>query len=198
MRCVPIPLIYHLHPSLAQEYAAAASSPTHPHPTCTQACQLYTHLITYLTHNGTTIEAKSELWHALEGFDDTRHGGFGTGGHVTPALVGALGRYGSLDAFMRVKEEDVRSSGFVVDTLVAALWAFFTTETFREGALRVVNLGDDADTVGAVYGGLAGAWYGVDAIPVEWVDGLQAKGMVDEVVEGVVRLVETGGYGPES
>lgn len=71
---------------------------------------------------------------------------------------------------------------------------FFSTPTFQEGALKVVNLGDDADTVGAVSGGLSGAWYGVEAIPNEWIEGLQAKTMLDEVVEGVVKLLERDGY----
>lgn len=80
-------------------------------------------------------------------------------------------------------------------TLEAALWAFFTTDTFRQGALRAVNLGDDADTVSAVYGGLAGAWYGVENVPEEWIAGLLRKEEVlDPVVEGVVKL-GLGGVG---
>lgn len=78
----------------------------------------------------------------------------------------------------------------MVDTLEAALWCFFTTSGFREGALKAVNLGGDADTVGAVYGGLAGAFYGVEDVPVEWINGLMRKDLVDEVVKGVVKLVE--------
>lgn len=77
----------------------------------------------------------------------------------------------------------------MVATLEAALWSFFTTSGFREGAVKAVNLGDDADTVGAVYGGLAGAFYGVEDIPMEWMDGLMRRDLVDEVMEGVVKLV---------
>lgn len=62
----------------------------------------------------------------------------------------------------------IRGSGYVVESLAAALWAFQTTESFRDGALKAVNLGDDADTTGAIYGQLAGAWYGVEGIPREW------------------------------
>lgn len=80
----------------------------------------------------------------------------------------------------------------MVATLEAALWAFFTTDGFRAGALKAVNLGDDADTVGAVYGGIAGAFYGVEDVPVEWIEGLVRRKVVDEVVEGVVKLVESG------
>ena len=120
--------------------------------------------------------------------------GSGAGGGLSPELQGVLGKYDSLDKMLQTEEDEIKSSGYVVHTLEAALWAFFTTSTFKEGALKVVNLGDDADTVGAVYGGLAGAWYGFEAIPEEWIKGLEAKKMVDDVVGGVVKLVEKGGY----
>lgn len=64
--------------------------------------------------------------------------------------------------------ETIRSSGYVVETLEAALWAVETTSTFEDALVRAVNLGHDADTVGAVTGQLAGALYGVDAIPMRW------------------------------
>ena len=55
-----------------------------------------------------------------------------------------------------------------MDTLEAVLWAFFHTEDFREGALKVVNLGQDADTTGAIFGQIAGAHYGAESIPTQW------------------------------
>ena len=63
---------------------------------------------------------------------------------------------------------DIKGTGYVVDALEAALWAFHRSEDFREGALLAVNLGDDADTTGAIYGQIAGAYYGVESIPVKW------------------------------
>jgi ADP-ribosylglycohydrolase len=56
----------------------------------------------------------------------------------------------------------------VLHTLEAALWAFARTNTFEDGAILAVNLGEDADTTGAVYGQLAGAFYGYDGIPAKW------------------------------
>lgn len=56
----------------------------------------------------------------------------------------------------------------MVQALEAALWAFATTDSFRDGALRAVNVGEDADTTGAIYGQLAGAHYGLDGIPDTW------------------------------
>jgi ADP-ribosyl-[dinitrogen reductase] hydrolase len=63
----------------------------------------------------------------------------------------------------------IKGSGYVVKSLEAALWAFAKSASFEEGALLAVNLGDDADTTGAVYGQLAGAYYGYKAIPTRWV-----------------------------
>ena len=99
-----------------------------------------------------------------------------------------------LERFVHTPETEIQSSGYVVHTLETALWAFFSTSKFQERALKVVNLGDDADTVSSFYGGLSGAWYGIEVIPSEWIEGLQAKSMVDEVTEGVVKLVEKGGF----
>jgi len=71
-------------------------------------------------------------------------------------------------SFRRRQPPTINGSGYCVRTLEAALWGLSGTTSFREGALRVVNLGDDADTTGAVYGQLAGAIYGYEAIPREW------------------------------
>ncbi|WP_084405065.1 ADP-ribosylglycohydrolase family protein [Aliagarivorans taiwanensis] len=70
------------------------------------------------------------------------------------------------------QREDIASTGFVVDTLEAALWCFINTSTFEEGALLAANLGDDADTVAAVYGQLAGAYYCREGLPTHWLDTL--------------------------
>jgi len=64
-------------------------------------------------------------------------------------------------SFTQKEPPEIVGSGFVVRSLEAALWAFYRFGSFREGALRAVNLGDDADTTGAIYGQLAGAYYGV-------------------------------------
>ena len=66
----------------------------------------------------------------------------------------------------------IEGTGYVVRSLEAALWAFDRSDSFREGALLAVNLGDDADTTGAIYGQIAGAMYGEEGIPVEWRDRL--------------------------
>lgn len=79
------------------------------------------------------------------------------------------------------------SSGWVVDTLECALWAFFKFDSWKKGALAVVNLGGDSDTAGAVYGGLAGCFYGIASIPSEWVNGMQNQ----EFIKGVAECFST-------
>ncbi|MXW98252.1 MAG: ADP-ribosylglycohydrolase family protein, partial [Acidimicrobiaceae bacterium] len=71
-------------------------------------------------------------------------------------------------SFKLKQPPEIRGTGYVVDTLEAVLWAFFHTEDFRQGALKVVNLGQDADTTGAIFGQIAGAHYGVESVPAHW------------------------------
>ena len=178
MRAAPIALVYSSQPNVALLNARLSSLPTHPYPTCLEACQLYTHLLTVILSPGPEKEL-SDVFRALSSF-----------GLEDPALRTIFSKYDSLESFARTPEDQIQSSGYVLHTLEAALWAFFTTTSFAEGALKVVNLGDDADTVGAVYGGLAGAFYGFEAIPKDWVNGLERKDILDEVVEGLVKLVD--------
>ena len=74
----------------------------------------------------------------------------------------AEGAYRSKDA------GQIRGSGYVVDSLEAALWSFWRTDNFRDAILTAVNLGDDADTTAAVCGQVAGAFYGESGIPGHW------------------------------
>jgi ADP-ribosyl-[dinitrogen reductase] hydrolase len=68
----------------------------------------------------------------------------------------------------------------VVRSLEAALWAFYRSDSFRDGALLAVNLGNDADTTGAIYGQLAGAFYGVNAIPKDWIERVTMREFIGE------------------
>lgn len=77
---------------------------------------------------------------------------------------------------------EIGSSGFVQDTYEAAAWCFLTTDTYRDCVLKAVNLGDDTDTTACVAGALAAACYGFDAIPREWLDGLQAPDQIDDAI----------------
>ena len=71
-------------------------------------------------------------------------------------------------SFKKKEPPEIRGRGYVVKSLEAALWAFYKSNSFEEGCLLAVNLGEDADTTGAIYGQLAGAYYGFNDIPDKW------------------------------
>lgn len=75
--------------------------------------------------------------------------------------------------------DEIKSTGYVTDTLEAALWTLATSESYRDAVLKAVNLGDDTDTAGAVTGGLAGIIYGMEGIPKEWLETLRGKEIID-------------------
>ena len=84
--------------------------------------------------------------------------------------------------------DDIKSSGYVVDTLEAAVWCLLTTDNYRDCVLRAVNLGEDTDTVAAIAGGLAGALYGYDSIPQTWKDTLLKREMIETMCERVGEI----------
>jgi ADP-ribosyl-[dinitrogen reductase] hydrolase len=82
--------------------------------------------------------------------------------------------------------ERIRSGGYVIDCLYAALWAFSTTECFEDCVLKAVNLGVDADTTAAVAGQIAGSYYGFSKIPVHLKTGLARKDILDPIFENLI------------
>ena len=83
--------------------------------------------------------------------------------------------------------EWIRTSGYVGHTLEAALWAVARTTNFEDAVLLAANLGDDADTTAAVVGQLAGAIYGVSAIPQHWLERLAWPGRIWKAAEALHR-----------
>ena len=88
----------------------------------------------------------------------------------------------------KVKEPpDIKGTGYVVESLEAALWAFNRSESFREGALLAVNLGNDADTTAAIYGQIAGAFHGAEQIPAEWKGHLAMHNFIMEKADQLLQ-----------
>lgn len=81
-----------------------------------------------------------------------------------------------------IPRERIRSTGYVLDSLVAALWCFLTTDSYDECVLAAVNLGNDTDTIAALAGALAGIKYGYEDIPVNWINRLANKKLIDQIV----------------
>lgn len=78
------------------------------------------------------------------------------------------------------EEYDIKSGGYVVDSFNASLWCLLNTDNYKDCVLKAVNLGEDTDTTAAIAGGLAGVYYGYDNIPVEWIEKLKRKDIIEE------------------
>ena len=98
-------------------------------------------------------------------------------------------RLRTLDKYVRTPAEQIRSSGYVVDTLEAVVWSLITTDSFEQALLKVVNLGEDTDTTGAIAGGLAGLYYGYQSIPAAWVQEIKKREWIEELCGKAERLV---------
>ena len=83
--------------------------------------------------------------------------------------------------FAALAENEIKSSGYVVDTLEAAIWCLLNTSSYSECVLKAVNLGEDTDTISAVAGGLAGLLYGYDGIPKEWIDTIIKREFIENI-----------------
>jgi ADP-ribosyl-[dinitrogen reductase] hydrolase len=89
----------------------------------------------------------------------------------------------ALGSFKQKKPPEIRGTGYVVKSLEAALWAFHSTGGFSAGCLAAANLGDDADTTGAVYGQLAGVFYGYASIPESWCAKLKHRELIFDLAK---------------
>ena len=172
MRLAPIPMLYYPDAERAVLNASDSSRTTHGADECLDACSLYA----YMQIKALDGQPKDAI---LFGADNSKlmEG-------MSPKIKAiAAGEY-------KDKTEDqIRGSGYVVESLEAALWCFHQTDTFRDAILEAVNLGDDADTTAAVCGQIAGAYYGETGIPTEWRDKLCMR---DKIIEFADRLRELG------
>jgi ADP-ribosyl-[dinitrogen reductase] hydrolase len=103
--------------------------------------------------------------------------------------------YQDFSQWKRASPQAFQRPKFVCAVLLAVLWTFFSTDTFAEGAVSVVNLGGDTDTTGAIYGGLAGVYYGYDAIPKHWLADLKRSDLVTTMADGIAALAASRVYG---
>lgn len=102
--------------------------------------------------------------------------------HVCRALASGIAFQSALphyDTLIKTPRTEIRSGGFVLDTLKAAYWCLATTTTYKDCVLTAVNLGNDTDTTAAVAGALAGIVYGIQGIPDEWLNTLRGKEVID-------------------
>ncbi len=163
MRCAPIGLAFNNH-ELITTYSELDSAITHANPLCTKGSSLINRLINSLV-NGQ--EYKPSIENVM------------TGSYYNE-FAGIVTAHQGIDS----------PSGYVLDTMTAAFSCLNTTGTFERTLMKVVNLGGDADTTGAVCGAIAGAWYGFSSIPQRWLDKIQGYDELGMVAIGLYKLSE--------
>ena len=152
---------------------------THNHLRSKMCCGVYYFMVKSIL-NGVSKEEKLDLPSLLQrGIDE----GLKFYGHDIRNLAEMtyLGRLFHLNEFKEVPETEIRTTGYVIDTIEAAVWCLITTSSYKDCVLSAVNLGYDADTVAAVAGGLAGLYYGYEAIPQEWLAVIKRRLWIKEM-----------------
>jgi len=170
MRLAPIPIKYY-NDKFLNVYASMSSETTHASRECVSACVYLANILAGLIRGESKDTVLDPEWEHTKilGLDvnirNIANGSFKT-------------------------DKEIKGSGYVVESLEAALWAFWSGSSFRDVVLRAVNLGDDSDTTGAIAGQLAGACYGFSNIPQELIDGLAKKDMIDRYLNPILEKAE--------
>lgn len=150
MRILPLAFVQ----NLSDEQIAQVSGITHAHPLSVEACTVYVHAAQLI----------------LDGFSLTE-------ALETASLSSEIFSY--LADISSRKRNEIRSTGYVKDSLEASFWCLLTTDNFRDALIRAVNLGDDTDTIGAITGGMAGLAYGMESVPDSWMNALRKKEIIE-------------------
>jgi ADP-ribosylglycohydrolase len=172
MRLAPVPLYYAQNPRQAMIRCADSSRTTHGATTCIDACRYYGGMIIGAVQGRSKEEILSNKFSPVRNLWDKA------------PLCEEI--YEVAKGSFKLKEPpDIIGSGYVVESMEAALWAFYKTDNFKDGCLLAVNLGNDADTTAAIYGQLAGAYYGIDGIPRHWRERVTDSRMIVDIATGL-------------
>ncbi len=172
MRLAPVPMYYQADPLAAIGKAADSSRTTHGAREAVDACRYFAGLLVGALDGVDKETLLSAGYSAVEGMWDQE------------PLVEGIARIAD-GSFTHRNPPEIRGTGYVVRSLEAALWAFYHSDSFRDGALLAANLGDDADTTAAVYGQIAGACYGVEAIPASWREQLTMGDEITSIADDI-------------
>ena len=177
MRLAPVPLFFRNQPEQAVPFCGYSAILTHGDERAYDACRYYGALIVAALLGYSKEDLLDENF-----YDKHRHW-FGKELLCDAIKNIAEGSYKRTGGY----NEGIRGQGYVVHSLEAALWAFWSDEnSFEKGACAAVNLGDDTDTTAAIYGQLAGAHYGLRRLPKKWIDQIYAKDFILNLSEWIV------------
>jgi ADP-ribosyl-[dinitrogen reductase] hydrolase len=173
MRLAPVAIHFLEAPSeRLVEFAAQSSLPTHASEQCLSACRYLALVLSGLMRNPDRDEVLSSTWPPLQSLCQSAP--------LHPKIAAV-----AQGSFRRREPPEIVGSGYVVASLEAALWAFHRATDFEDAVLRAVNLGNDADTTGAITGQLAGAFWGTSGIPANWIEKLAKREMLESALSKI-------------
>ena len=172
MRLAPVPLFFASNPEHAIHMSGESSRTTHGATTCVDACRYFGGLIMGAVQGESKEELLSPRYSPVAGWWERQ------------SLCAQIDEIAA-GSFKSKEAPEIVGSGYVVKSLEAALWAFHKSSTFEEGCLLAVNLGDDADTTAAIYGQIAGAFYGLDGIPPQWRELIAEGALITKLADGL-------------
>jgi ADP-ribosylglycohydrolase len=178
MRLAPVPLCFAGDARRAMELAGESSRTTHGATTAVDACRYMAGLIVGAVRGAGKEALLVERYSPVPGYWQERP--------LAPEIDEV-----ATGSFQRLDPPKIQGAGYVVRSLEAALWAFHRTDSFEAGCLAAANLGDDADTTAAIYGQLAGAYYGERGIPVSWREKLAYRELIESLAERLFALSRT-------
>lgn len=148
------------------------SALTHAHPVSFLACDIYVYLGILLLNGYSLTDAYKEAAEAVIEYFDSQG-----------VYVEWLEVFAAIKDLCRYKESDIKSSGYVVDSLIAAVWALINSDNYETCIYKAVSLGNDTDTIAAIAGGLAGIYYGYESIPDRWIRDLRNKEFIVSICQ---------------
>lgn len=153
------------------------SSLTHSHEISCLGCKIFCDYISLLLEGIDKVDALNKL---IE---------YNYSSHYTNDSINEYKRILSGDIFNLTRDE-IKSSGYIVDTLEASIWSLLNTNNFEEAVLTAVNLGGDTDTIGAITGGMSGIIYGKKQIPRKWLINLKKREYIEKISKEYENLLK--------
>lgn len=186
MRIAPMALWLARHPEkdmdTCMEEVHKISALTHAHPRSKMACGLYVLVLMYVLQGRDLKDAiRTGLKHGLDYYGKKKE------------YAKEITKFNRLimDSFASMPEKNIKSGGYVVDSLEATMWCLLNTEGYKEAVLKAVNLGSDTDTVAALTGAVAGLAYGYESIPKRWLNkSLKGRPVLDAVCDNFAHALD--------
>lgn len=171
MRLAPIPMLFWRDSERAGIESSLSSETTHANIVCKDVCKLFGKMVACALQGASKEQILSIDRERYTIYDSAIH-------HILN------------QSYITKTKDMLHSDSWIVHTIETVLWTFANFNTFEDGLISIINMCGDADTNGAIYGMLAGAYYGYDAIPLRWLEGLQRRDVLDNIFTKFIPLID--------